>query len=336
MPDIYLIKKSAGMADKLDGIKGYLNDFAGKTVCIKLHMGELGNKTYINPAIVKKVISVLKSMNAKPFLFDSTTVYHGSRHTVKGYIDTAKQNGFTQDAIGCPVIVSDSFVVRKTDHLKARLCKDIANAECMIVLSHVKGHECCGFGGAIKNLGMGAMTPATKAAIHNGAQPLLMKSKCIGCGICEKSCPNKCITMRKKHPSFKTKLLVRAGCTGCDICIDSCKQGALKPRVLHFDALLAEAASAAIKGKPCYFVNVIENITKHCDCYSNPGEIIAPDIGIVFGDDIVAVEKASVDLVNKAKKDAFLNANHKDPYGQINAAEKLGMGKQEYNLVEIK
>jgi uncharacterized Fe-S center protein len=199
----------------------------------------------------------------------------------------------------------------------------------LLVLSHVKGRMCSGFGGAIKNLGMGGVTTKTKADIHNFANPMFV-GDCTGCGTCVKICPVNTISLQESKAYFNLN-----GCWGCGQCITACPSNVLKSKIASFDTLIAEGASAVLKNKKAYFINVIRNITKLCDCCSDPGGIVLDDVGIVMGKDIVAVEKASLDLINKkAGKDLFKEIHNKSPLAHIQEAQKLGLGTLQYTLIE--
>jgi uncharacterized Fe-S center protein len=296
-------------------------------IAIKLHMGEKGNKYFLKPEYARDVVGVMKELGLKPFLFDSTVDYHGSRQTVHDHLDTAKEHGFTEEVIGCPVVVSEEFVEVQTDHLKAQVCRPLADADGMFVLTHVKGHPCSGFGASIKNLGMGGLTRQTKSDIHNGGSPELT-GDCVACGICKTFCPGGAITIGK------TMEFASDRCFGCSICIEKCPENALTPRVSSFDVLLSEGAQAVLKAvKKVYFMNVITQIAKYCDCWRGDNEIIAPDIGVLFGTDIVAIDKASLDLiVDRTGEDIFKKILQKSPIIHITASEELGLGTTNYTL----
>ena len=138
---------------------------SGSRVAVKLHMGEEGNKYFLKPEWAKKIVNILKHLGLKPFLFDSPVIYGGQRDSSAKYYKTAEKHGFSEKSIGCPVIVSDDGVDVKTYNLNAQVCKPIYESVYMLVLSHVKGHSCSGFGAAIKNLGMGGTSKKTKADI---------------------------------------------------------------------------------------------------------------------------------------------------------------------------
>ena len=298
------------------------------SVAVKLHMGEAGNKYFLKPAVVKPLLDAMKSIGLKPFLFDSPVMYHGSRSTSEQYLETANAHGFGD--IGCPIVISDDFVLASTNHLQAEVCKALAESDGMLVLSHVKGHACSGFGAAIKNLGMGAVTPKTKKVIHDGGSPVVV-GNCVCCGRCQDYCPAKAIRMADKA------VFNLDSCWGCNICVNCCEQRALRVKVASFDRLLAEGAQAVLKTvKKSYFVNVIKDVAQFCDCVGSRNKILGPDLGVLFGSDIVAVDKASMDLINqKAGYDLFLKVNHKSPLEHIREAALLGLGSIDYELVVL-
>jgi len=296
-------------------------------VALKLHMGEEGNKYYLKPGYAKKIVNVLKSLKLKPFLFDSPTMYEGFRNTPEKYYKTAEKHGFTEKDIGCPVVISDEGVTVKTDHLDAKVCKPLYESDYMLVLSHVKGHGCAGFGAAIKNLGMGAVNKKTKKDIHTGGAPLI-QDNCTACGVCAEACSNEAITIKEKA------VCSYGNCWGCSICYYICPNNAIKTKNATFDLLLAEAAGASIKHmKKVFYVNVLIDIARFCDCWSGKNDVVFEDIGILFGNNIVAIDKASFDLINKkAGKDLFLEIHKKSPLLHIKEASKLGLGNLNYIL----
>ncbi len=299
-------------------------------IIMKLHMGEKGNKYYLKPDFVKIFVDVLKELNVKPFLFDSPVIYPGGRDTIKKYYKTAAEHGFTEENIGCKIVISNDFKYVKTEHLNAEMCRPLIEADGLLVLSHVKGHMCSGFGGAIKNLGMGGMTIKTKTDIHNFANPMFV-GDCAGCGTCVKVCPVQTISLKDNKAVFNLK-----GCWGCGLCINACPSNVLKPKIASFDRLIAEGGAAVLKNtKKAYYINVLKDITKLCDCASNPEGIVLEDIGILLGKDIVAIEKASFDLINKkAGKDLFKEIHKKSPLEHIKEGKRLGLGSLDYKLIE--
>lgn len=304
---------------------------AGEKIAIKLHFGEPGNNTALRPAFVKKIVDALKAIGVKPFMFDSPVSYDSPRNSVEGYTKVVAERGFGEKEMGCPSLISDSVVVVKGKGLTYGVCKPLADADGVLVLTHVKGHFCSGFGGAIKNLGMGALSKTTKQEIHDGGKPEYVGG-CTMCGACERACPLDNIRYADGRPYFD-----KNWCCGCSDCVYACKFGALKTKNGNgFDFLLSEGAGSALKRfKKAFFISDVRRITRDCDCNSDPGKIVGQDIGILMSDDIVAIDKASMDLINeKEGKDLFEVLLKKSPLVHIKEAEKLGMGTSEYKLIE--
>ncbi len=297
-------------------------------VAIKMHMGEEHNKTCLRAEDVKPIVDALLALNTEPFIIDTPVAYKGGRHTCEAYLKTAKDNGFSEETIGCPIIISNDFYEVKTGHMNFQVCKEMYESEYMVVLSHVKGHCCVGFGGAVKNLSMGGATIKSKKDMHSMGKPQIV-GECNLCKTCEKFCPAKCIKV-------DDKLNINLdGCWGCDICVDNCPHGVLKAPV-SIDELLAEGAWASVQNKKgVLYINMIKRVTKLCDCESDAGKIVTEDVGTLVGTDSVAIDQASLDLINKQTKDIFIKVNHKDPELHLNFSEKLGLGSKEYELKEI-
>ncbi|MBS1266121.1 MAG: hypothetical protein MAG795_00086 [Candidatus Woesearchaeota archaeon] len=303
----------------------------GEEIAIKLHMGEPGNKYYLRPIVVKVYVDILKKIGCKPFLFDSPVVYAGPRNTSEDYLKAAAQHGYTEATMGCPIVISNQSITFKGKDMDHEVCKTLAEADGVLVLTHLKGHFCCGFGGAIKNLGMGAVSKETKGKIHNGGEPEYDKG-CTMCKICASKCPLNHIRYENNRPYFDANW-----CCGCSNCVRFCPENAIKAKVDLFDYLLAEGAHAALSHfKKAYFVNIIKNIAKLCDCNADAGGIVLEDVGVAFGDDIISVDKASLDLINKkAGKDLFEEIHFKSPLAHIKDGAELGMGKLDYELVQV-
>jgi hypothetical protein len=301
----------------------------GMLVAVKLHMGE--GKGMFSPDIAKRSVAVLKSLGCKPFLFDTVVLYPGPRHFKKGYQATAALHGFTEAKMGCPVVISDDYLIVKTRQMDVEVSKEMSAADAMLVLTHVKGHDCSAFGGALKNLGMGCASPKSKRDQHKLGSPTV-NEKCTACGICKKVCPFGAIKITdKSHVNFDK-------CFGCSTCVYNCPFKAFDYKTT-FEELLCEAAGAALKQfekKPVYYVNDVRNITKHCDCFPFPGSPVAKDVGIILGADVVAVDRASLDLAIKQEgKDFFKELHHHDPYFSVVEAEKQKLGSQKYKLIEV-
>ncbi len=284
-------------------------DSPGK-ILIKVHFGEPGNKAALVPADVAFIIDWLKARGLEPIFIDSPVAYNSPRNSVKGYEQVAKDRGYAKLA---PIIISNDYVDVKAKNFTVQVIKELAKAENVLVISHVKGHYCSGFGGAIKNLAMGGVTKKTKGEEHTFGKPKWV-GECDGCGLCVKQCPSKAIKMVEG----KAKILLD-DCWGCSICEVNCPS--LAPQVALFDDLLGQAAAAVISKLPLktYYINILKNISKLCDCESDCGEIIAPDAGVLFSMDPVAIDRASLEKIGKQ---IFMDANYKDPASQIDSAEK--------------
>ncbi len=293
------------------------------SIAIKLHMGELGNKHYLKPEYAKVVVDVCKELNLNVFLFDSPVKYPGLRHLSTTYKLLAKKHGFNF----CEVKISNDSIKVKGKHMTYEICKYLTESDGVIVLTHIKGHFCTGFDGAIKNLGMGAVTKNTKGEIHTGGEPVYIKG-CTLCETCSKNCPTDNIRY-DKHPYFD-----KNWCCGCSNCVVVCPEHAIKPKLAKFDELITDSANSALKNfKKTFFINAVVNLSEKCDCWFGKNDIIGEDIGILLGEDIIAIEKTSLDLVKKKHgKDIFKEKNHRDALLHIKEGEKLGMGKIDYKL----
>lgn len=295
-------------------------------ILIKIHFGEPGNKTALFPKDVAPIIAALKSLGLKPTFIDTLVNYDSPRNNVAGYQQVVRDRGFDKLA---PFIISDHFVEIKTKDFMAHVCQELVEAKNLLVISHVKGHPFSGFGGAIKNLGMGGLMPESKKDIHGLCKPQLSAATCTACGSCARLCPAGAIKMVDNHPQINLD-----GCWGCSICEVSCPTQSLHPQFALFDDLLAQGAAACINNLPknTFYINFIQNITKLCDCNSDSGEIIAPDAGILFSDNPVAIDQASVDLVGK---NIFEIVNHKDPTLQIKYTQSYTKFTTDYQLEKL-
>lgn len=299
-------------------------------VAVKLHMGE--DKGMFSPILAQRTIKVLNNLGCKPFLFDTPVAYPGARATKEAYEKTAANHGFTQDKVGCPIIISDDYVVVKTKNMDLEISKDLIDSDAFLVLTHLKGHPASAVGGAIKNIAMGCVSPSSKKDQHTLGIPVVDGDKCTSCGTCEEVCAYNAIKVKDKA------VVNRDACWSCTTCVYNCPEHALTNKA-SFDALMAESANGvlkALKNKPIYYVNDARSITKNCDCFANPGIIIARDVGVLLSNDLVAVEKASVDLVKEQEgKDVFKGVHNHDPFIQIREAEKMGLGKEGYDLESL-
>lgn len=324
---------------------------------VKLHFGEKGNTAYIRPVFAGAVVSSIKETGAKPFLVDTNTLYAGTRSDTPSHLETAVKNGFAYSVVGAPLVIADglrglSDVAVETGgkcFKKAYIGTDIHHADALISLAHLKGHELSGFGGTLKNIGMGCASRRGKLAMHSTVSPKVTAKKCVSCGECKKHCPADAISFNEN----KKAVIDSEKCIGCGECIVVCAEGAVQIKwnqsVPVFLEGMMEYASAVIKEKKgkALYVNFINNISPMCDCLNHNDTPVVRDIGIAASLDPVALDQASVDLVNKEA--AFTDSCLKSHLGagedkfkglypdvdweiQLEYAEKIGIGKRNYKL----
>ena len=331
---------------------------AGDSVAVKVHMGEYGGSTYLRPPIVRRVCDLIKEAGGRPFVTDTTTLYPAGRFTASKYLATAARNGFTEESLGAPVVIADGEqgydgewvdVPKQVSDCplhKVKIGKKIFDADSLIVLSHVKGHEQAGFGGSIKNVAMGCVTKESKAAQHRANRAIIDISKCNGCGQCVEACPFKALSLVEEK-------MVRDDekCMDCSHCLYLCSEGvySLPPGAKErFQVSLAHAA-AGVLGQfhsKVAFINFVQDVTRLCDCVAPSGSPVVPDIGILASADVVAIDKASLDLIAQSKPlgkfasisspDILGRINGTDSLIQIRTAQELGLGKMAYQLKEQK
>ncbi len=307
-----------------------IQSFADKKVPVKLHMGEDKNKYFPRPDFVKHVVDELKNVSADPYLFDTTVAYTGLRHSKNGYLKLAKIHGFTKKKVGCNVVIDDSGIPITIENREYDVAKHLVESTHIFALSHVKGHVATGMGGAIKNFGMGGVTKETKIRMHHGSRPFYQKDVCTYCGVCAEVCPFNAIEV--KEGEWKQNM---GSCFGCGVCVDACKSNALNHKDADFQYVLACAAKACVHNKNVIYLNEVKRIARSCDCDPFAGPVICPDIGYLVSDDPVAIDKASLDLINDVKKDVFEKENKISPLKQIKYGEKIRLGSSSYKLIEI-
>ena len=307
-----------------------IQSFSKKTFPFKLHMGEIKNKYYPKPEFVKPVIDELHGIQADPYLFDTTVAYAGLRHSKSGYEKLARLHGYTQKKLGCRVVIDDAGVPVTIDNREYEVARHLFESTHIFAFSHVKGHVATGMGGAIKNFGMGGVTKETKIRMHHGSRPIYQKDACTYCGVCAEACPFNAIKVKKG--SWKQNM---KSCFGCGVCVDACKNDALSYKDADFQYVLACAAKACVQDKNVIYFNELKRISKSCDCDPFAGSVICPDIGYLVSDDPVAIDKASLDLVNNVKPDVFEKENKVSPLKQIKYGEEIGLGSSSYQLIEL-
>lgn len=314
----------------------------GDIVAIKIHPGEYGNTTHVRPVIARTVVDLVIEAGGIPFVTDTTTLYKGMKLNAVELIKGAAMNGFTHASMNAPFIVADGL--RGGDGIEIQIngealgsitvASAIVEADSMIVLSHSKGHPASGFGGALKNLGMGCLDREGKITVHEVGKPSIDPEKCVQCGDCVKVCPWGAIT----PPSID-----HSKCCGELSCADACPEEAIIPPRDASDKMqkrLGEAALGpikALKGRIGY-INWVYDITPGCDCFNFSGERFVDDIGILGGMDPVAIDSATVEMIDekmKEKGSSMFNVWGVDPWIHIEAAEKVGCGRRDYTKMDI-
>ncbi len=293
-------------------------------VAIKLHVGELGNPYYVQPYFVHDIVQKVKEAGGKPFLTDTNTYYLAQRHNAIDHMQTALINGFSM----APFIVADglkseNYRITKTKGIfnEIEVAGAIAEADAMIVISHNKGHEMSGFGGAIKNLGMGCTSRAGKLRQHQVVGLEIDQAKCIGCSKCKASC-----TWHFPDIIEGKARITSSGCMRCPVCSDACPMEAIS--FTHKEDLCKALASAAygvlstFKKAKVSYVSFAKDITQYCDCLSNPGEVIMKDIGIFASDSALSIDAA---FLSMADYKVFNEAYGVDCMLQIQEAKALGI-----------
>ncbi|MCF0176829.1 MAG: DUF362 domain-containing protein [Bacteroidales bacterium] len=348
-------------------------DFKDKFVAIKVHFGEFGNMAYIRPNYAAVMVRIIRELGGKPFLTDANTLYTGSRSNAIDHLRTAMVNGWNSIATGCDIIIADGL--RGTDERivdiggnycpQPKIGSAIADADIVVSMSHFKGHEQAGFGGAVKNLGMGSGSVAGKGDMHSTAQPKIMTEKCTGCGVCQYNCAHDAIHVSESGFAW----INYDRCVGCGQCIAVCEHEAAvqgseeSGKVLNYK--IAEYTKAVLKDKPHFHVSFIMNVSPECDCWGHNDAAIVPDLGIAASFDPIALDQACADLVIAAPALQTSNALtdrhghdcschhgegihhcegddkfkmlHPDTNWQsgLEYGEKLGLGTREYELIKL-
>ncbi|MFC1533542.1 DUF362 domain-containing protein [Thermodesulfobacteriota bacterium] len=328
-------------------------------VAIKLHFGERGNIAFVRPNFIRRIVDFTKDLGAYPFLTDTNTLYAGSRGNSVSHLNTAIENGFAYPVVNAPIIIADGIrgassvevSINKNIFKTAFVGKEIFESDALIGVAHFKGHEVSGFGGTIKNLGMGCASRKGKLEQHSDLSPKVKRKKCIGCGDCVEHCSQKAISLQDEKAVINPHV-----CVGCGECIIVCANKAIDVRwkadSTLFQKKMAEYAFAALTGKEGrhLFLNFLIQISPACDCTPFNDTPIVRDLGIMASTDPVAIDQASADMVNRqtaldgsclkshieAGDDKFRGIYPKIDWSvQLDYAEKIGLGNRDYELVTI-
>ncbi|MCG2753995.1 MAG: DUF362 domain-containing protein [Desulfobacteraceae bacterium] len=328
-------------------------------VAVKLHFGESGNTAFIRPVYIRKIVETLKEIGSIPFLTDCNTLYAGTRSDAPSHHITAISNGFAYSVVDAPIVIADGLrgqsetciKINQKNFNKVYIGSEIIHADSLLSAAHFKGHELSGFGGTIKNLGMGCASRRGKLAQHSTVAPKVKRKKCAGCGDCTAHCSQHAISLIKEKAVIDPKK-----CIGCGECIIICSNNAIQIQwnqdIPVFMENMVEYTMGVLKNKKgrALFLNFITDVSPACDCIAHNDAPIVRNIGIVASKDAVAIDQASVDLVNKerALEGSCLKTNTKpgqdkfrEIYPNINweiqldYAEKIGLGNRTYDLVLI-
>ncbi len=356
-----------GLPEKLKRLcrrAGIMNiDMDNKFVAIKMHFGELGNVAYLRPNYAKAVADLVKEAGGMPFLTDCNTLYPGSRKNALDHISCAQENGFNELTTGCHIIIGDGL--RGTDDVavpvaggeycqEAYIGRAVMDADVFISLNHFKGHESTGFGGALKNIGMGCGSRAGKMHQHNHGKPVINADYCKNCKRCSKECGSDAISYDTGKAVINDAL-----CKGCGRCIGACAFDAISNPNDNTNEVLgckiAEYSKAVVDGRPNFHISLVMDISPNCDCHSENDAAILPNIGMFASFDPVALDQACADACLKATPvdnsqlgdnlrkgnwihyhDNFLDSNPNVRYKEmLSHAEKIGIGTREYELIKM-
>ena len=337
----------------------------GQFVAIKIHFGELGNVSYLRPNYARAVVDVVKELGGKPFLTDCNTLYPGSRKNALEHLYCAWENGFTPLTVGCPILIGDGLKgtddievpVRGGEYVKnAKIGRAVMDADVIISLTHFKGHEATGFGGALKNLGMGCGSRAGKKEQHNNGKAYVQQELCRGCRRCMRECANDGLVFdaesRKMHVD-------KEHCVGCGRCVGACNFDAIDFEDPNSNQMLnyriAEYAKAVVDGRPQFHISMVMDISPNCDCHEENDAPILPDVGMFASFDPLALDQACVDACLKCEPlpNSQLGEHLRDPHFEdhhdhftnstpesewqscLSHAEKIGLGTRAYELIKL-
>ena len=337
----------------------------GQFVAIKIHFGELGNVSYLRPNYARAVVDVVKELGGKPFLTDCNTLYPGSRKNALEHLYCAWENGFTPLTVGCPILIGDGLKgtddievpVRGGEYVKnAQIGRAVMDADVIISMTHFKGHETTGFGGALKNLGMGCGSRAGKKEQHNNGKAYVQQEICRGCRRCMRECANNGLVF---DPETRKMHVDKEHCVGCGRCVGACNFDAIDFEDPNSNQMLnyriAEYAKAVVDGRPQFHISLVMDISPNCDCHVENDAPILPDVGMFASFDPLALDQACVDACMKCEPlpnsqlgehmrdphfvdhhDHFTNSSPESEWQScLSHAEKIGLGTRDYELIRL-
>ncbi len=327
-------------------------------VAVKVHFGEQGGTAFVHPIYVREVVARASAAGGKPFLTDSNTLYRGQRANAVDHVACAVHNGFSYSTVGAPILIADGLDGREATEVSisggkhfesVRLGSAAVHADAMVVVTHFKGHEATGFGGAIKNVGMGLGCRSAKQRMHADFRPEVEAAKCTACNRCVQWCPVDAITLGPD----RVAAIDYALCYGCGECVAACPYGAIATQWTSDASVLQEKmvehVAGALSGKTgkVVYLTLVTSVAPDCDCWHFSDAAIVADIGVLASDDIVAIDQAALDLVNGADgltgtrgegldsgQDKFAAITGVDGTHALVYAEALGLGTRAYELKE--
>jgi hypothetical protein len=336
-------------------------DFQNHYVAIKMHFGEPGNLAFLRPNYARAVADVVKELGGRPFLTDCNTLYVGGRKNALDHLDSAYSNGFVPYATGCQVLIADGL--KGTDEAlvpveggtyvkEAKIGRAVMDADIFISLTHFKGHESTGFGGTLKNIGMGCGSRAGKMEMHSAGKPHVDQTLCVGCGKCSRICAHEAAVVTNRKASID-----HAKCVGCGRCIGVCPKDAVQPASDESNDILnckiAEYSKAVVDGRPNFHISLVIDVSPYCDCHAENDAAIVPNVGMFASFDPVALDVACADAVNAqpAIRNSMLGEaleKHADDHDHFHAvspdtnwksaiehAVQIGLGNAEYELITV-
>lgn len=329
MQDVFF-SKQINIEAVLDKI--FFDNIKGQTIGIKVHFGERGCTTFVPAKHVRRVCEYVRKRGGEPVLIETNVLYRGERTKDKSHRRLAKEHGFDFAEIdildGKMGEHSVQYPVGLKHYTGASLGGNLKKYDKIIVVSHFKGHILTGFGGAIKNLGMGLASRGGKLKIHASRPPKFNFITCDKCGTCVENCQGDAITLGWFPKADKNK------CESCGMCIAICPKKSVRTPWLSSSfrtvtERIVEYAYAVTRQHELIYLNFAINMTRNCDCVNHEQKVIAPDAGLFGSRDILAVETATREAVNK-KRQVYRGDR------QLAYARKTRIGDPEYKIVEVK
>jgi uncharacterized Fe-S center protein len=328
-------------------------------VAIKVHFGEAGNTGFLSPVFAREMVRLVKEAGGRPFLTDANTLYSGQRSNAVDHIACAVHHGFSFATVDAPIIIADGLNGRESVEVpiegsrhfdSVRIGAAVMHADALVVMSHFKGHELAGFGGAFKNVGMGLGARSAKQRMHADFKPEIVADKCTRCGRCVEGCSVEAMTL--DHDSAVVDLDV---CIGCGECVARCAYGAIAvqwktdPAVAQEKIVDHAAAVMNAKRHKVIYLSWVTDVTPDCDCWDFSDAPLVGDIGVLASLDPVAIDQAAYDLVVAAPgapggrgegmaagEDKFAKVSGVNGLLALEYAERRGLGTRTYVLKTIR